>query len=69
MAKAWRTDKYLRRLEAVMVVADKAITLTLTGTGDVLEPHDGVVGIGSGGTYATACARGLIDIPDLTAKG
>ena len=61
MAKDWRTDRYLRRLEAMMIVADKAITLVLTGTGDVLEPEAGVMGIGSGGNFALAAAKALID--------
>ena len=61
LAKDWRTDRYLRRLEAMMIVADKDISLVLTGTGDVLEPEAGVVGIGSGGNYALAAARALIE--------
>jgi len=61
LAKDWRTDKYLRRLEAMMIVADAETTLVLTGTGDVLEPESGVAGIGSGGTYALAAARALLD--------
>ncbi|MBB4304497.1 ATP-dependent HslUV protease subunit HslV [Rhodobium orientis] len=61
LAKDWRTDRYLRRLEAMMIVADKSTTLVLTGTGDVLEPEDGVMGIGSGGNYALAAARALMD--------
>jgi ATP-dependent HslUV protease, peptidase subunit HslV len=61
LAKDWRTDRYLRRLEAMMLVADTQITLVLTGTGDVLEPESGVMGIGSGGNYALAAARALID--------
>jgi ATP-dependent HslUV protease, peptidase subunit HslV len=61
LAKDWRTDRYLRRLEAMMIVADKAITLVLTGTGDVLEPEDKVMGIGSGGNYAFAAARALYE--------
>ena len=61
LAKDWRTDRYLRRLEAMMIVADKEISLVLTGTGDVLEPENGVMGIGSGGNYALAAARALID--------
>lgn len=61
LAKDWRTDRYLRRLEAMMIVADKHASLVLTGTGDVLEPEDGVVGIGSGGNFAIAAARALID--------
>ena len=63
LAKDWRTDRYLRRLEAMMIVADKTISLVLTGTGDVLEPEAGIVGIGSGGNYALAAARALIDGP------
>lgn len=61
LAKDWRTDKYLRRLEAMMIVADKNVTLILTGTGDVLEPEDGIAAIGSGGSYALAAARALKD--------
>ncbi len=66
LAKDWRTDRYLRRLEAMMVVADSTKSLVLTGTGDVLEPDDGIVAIGSGGNFALAAARALID-QDLTA--
>lgn len=61
LAKDWRTDRYLRRLEAMMLVADKQVSLVLTGTGDVLEPEGGVMGIGSGGNYALAAARALVD--------
>jgi ATP-dependent HslUV protease subunit HslV len=61
LAKDWRTDRYLRRLEAMMLVADAQVTLVLTGTGDVLEPENGVMGIGSGGNYALAAARALIE--------
>ncbi len=61
LAKDWRTDRYLRRLEAMMIVADSQVSLVLTGTGDVLEPERGVIGIGSGGNYALAAARALID--------
>lgn len=68
MAKDWRTDKYLRRLEAMMAVANKDISLILTGTGDVLEPEDHVIGIGSGGPYALAAARALYDVKDMTAE-
>jgi ATP-dependent HslUV protease subunit HslV len=68
LAKDWRTDRYLRRLEAMMAVADKSTSLVLTGTGDVLEPDDGVIGIGSGGNYALAAARALIDQPGLDAE-
>lgn len=67
LAKNWRTDKYLRRLEAMMIVADAQTTLVLTGNGDVLEPEAGIVGIGSGGNYALAAARALADT-DLTAE-
>lgn len=63
LAKDWRMDKYLRRLEAMMIVADKEVSLTLTGNGDVLEPVDGIIGIGSGGNYALAAARALYDQP------
>lgn len=63
LAKEWRTDRYLRRLEAMMLVADTKITLVLTGTGDVLEPENHVMGIGSGGNYALAAARALLDQP------
>jgi ATP-dependent HslUV protease subunit HslV len=59
LAKDWRTDRYLRRLEAMMIVADKSTTLVLTGTGDVLEPEHGVAAIGSGGNFALAAARAL----------
>jgi len=61
LAKDWRTDRYLRRLEAMMIVADRDTTLVLTGNGDVLEPEHGVVGIGSGGLYALAAARALME--------
>jgi ATP-dependent HslUV protease subunit HslV len=61
LAKDWRMDRYLRRLDAMMLVADKDVTLLLAGTGDVLEPENGVAGIGSGGPYALAAARALID--------
>jgi ATP-dependent HslUV protease subunit HslV len=67
LAKDWRTDRYLRRLEAMMLVADRETTLTLTGTGDVLEPEYDVMGIGSGGSYALAAARALLDT-DLDAE-
>lgn len=68
MAKDWRTDRYLRRLEAMMAVADKSVSLVLTGNGDVLEPEDALIGIGSGGPFALAAARALIDIDDLSAE-
>ena len=61
LAKDWRTDRYLRRLEAMMIVADREVSLVLTGTGDVLEPEAGVMAIGSGGNYALAAARALVD--------
>ena len=65
MAKDWRTDRYLRRLEAMMAVSDVDTSLVLTGTGDVLEPEDGLIGIGSVGSYALAAARALIDRDDM----
>jgi ATP-dependent HslUV protease subunit HslV len=68
LAKDWRMDKYLRHLEAMMIVIDKDITLILTGNGDVLEPEDGIAAIGSGGNYALSAARALIDIKTLSAK-
>ena len=68
LAKDWRTDRYLRRLEAMMAVADRNVSLILSGTGDVLEPEDGIIGIGSGGGYALAAARALITIDDLDAE-
>jgi len=68
LAKDWRTDRYLRRLEAMMAVADKNVSLVLTGTGDVLEPEDGVIGIGSGGNFALSAARALIDIDGMDAE-
>ena len=68
LAKDWRTDRYLRRLEAMMAVADKNHSYTLTGNGDVLEPEDGLIAIGSGGNFALSAARALIDIPELSAE-
>ncbi len=68
LAKDWRTARYLRRLEAVMAVADKDVSLILTGNGDVLEPTDGIIGIGSGGNYALSAARALIDIDGFDAE-
>jgi ATP-dependent HslUV protease subunit HslV len=68
LAKDWRTDRYLRRLEAMMAVADSAHSLVLTGTGDVLDPQDGLIGIGSGGPYALAAARALLDVEGMTAE-
>lgn len=63
LAKDWRTDRFLRRLEVMMIVADATTTLVLTGVGDVLEPENAVAGIGSGGNYAIAAARALLDQP------
>lgn len=68
LAKDWRTDRYLRRLEAMMAVADQNVSLILSGTGDVLEPEDGLIGIGSGGAYALSAARALIDRTDMSAE-
>ncbi|MBB42572.1 MAG: HslU--HslV peptidase proteolytic subunit [Rhodospirillaceae bacterium] len=68
LAKDWRTDRYLRKLEAMMAVVDKNESLVLTGTGDVLEPDDGIIGIGSGGSYALAAARALISVEGLNAE-
>lgn len=68
LAKMWRTDRYLKNLEALMIVADETISLEVSGNGDVLESHDGVIAVGSGGSYALAAARALYDIPDLTAR-
>jgi ATP-dependent HslUV protease, peptidase subunit HslV len=67
LAKDWRTDRYLRRLEAMLLVADKEVSLLLSGTGDVLEPSDGIMAIGSGGNYALAAARALADM-DMDAE-
>ena len=67
LAKDWRTDRYLRRLEAMMAVADKSSSLILSGTGDVLEPEDSLIGIGSGGAFALAAARALLPL-DLSAE-
>ena len=68
LAKDWRTDRYLRRLEALMAVEDENVSLMVSGTGDVLEPEDAIIGIGSGGNYALAAARALIDRDDLDAE-
>jgi ATP-dependent HslUV protease, peptidase subunit HslV len=68
LAKDWRTDRYLRRLEAMMAVADAEVSLLLSGTGDVLEPDDGLIGIGSGGPFALAAARALIDVEGMSAE-
>lgn len=69
LAKDWRTDKYLRRLEALLAVLDKDHALIVSGNGDVIEPDDGIVAIGSGGPYALAAARALKEFSDLDAKG
>ncbi|KJP88762.1 ATP-dependent protease HslVU, peptidase subunit [Plasmodium fragile] len=68
LAKLWRTDRYLRHLEAVLIVADKDVLLEVTGNGDVLEPSGNVLGTGSGGPYAIAAARALYDVENLSAK-
>lgn len=68
LAKGWRTDKYLRRLEASLLVADDTVSLEITGNGDVLESHDGVLGVGSGSPFAIAAARALMDQPKLSAE-
>ncbi len=68
LAKDWRTDRYLRRLEAMMAVANAETSLVLSGTGDVLEPDDALIGIGSGGLFALAAARAMIDREDLSAE-
>jgi ATP-dependent HslUV protease subunit HslV len=68
LAKDWRTDRYLRRLEAMMAVVDAEASLVLTGTGDVLEPEDGLIAIGSGGNFALAAAKALLDRDDMDAE-
>jgi len=68
LGKEWRTDKYLRHLEALLIVADENASLVLSGAGDVIEPDDGVVAIGSGGPYAVAAARALLRHTDLSAR-
>eukprot|EP01123_Difflugia_compressa_P010475 TRINITY_DN3840_c0_g1_i1.p2 TRINITY_DN3840_c0_g1~~TRINITY_DN3840_c0_g1_i1.p2 ORF type:complete len:191 (-),score=39.52 TRINITY_DN3840_c0_g1_i1:847-1347(-) len=68
LAKAWRTEKYLRQLDAMLCVADPTVSLIVAGNGDVIEPADGIMAIGSGGTYALACAKGLIDIDGFDAE-
>lgn len=68
LAKDWRTDRYLRRLEAMMAVADCSVSLLLSGNGDVLEPEDGIIAIGSGGSFALAAARALADRADMDAE-
>ena len=67
LAKDWRTDRYLRRLEAMLVVMDASTTLLISGTGDVVEPDEGVIAIGSGGSYALAAARALVRNSELSA--
>jgi ATP-dependent HslUV protease subunit HslV len=67
LAKDWRTDRYLRRLEAMMIAMDASTTLLLSGTGDVVEPDDGVIAIGSGGMYALSAARALVRNTELSA--
>jgi len=69
LAKDWRTDRSLRRLDALLIIADRENTLVLSGTGDVIEPDDGVAAVGSGGPFALAAARALIKYSDLDAKG
>ena len=68
LAKDWRTDRALRRLEALLVVADANVSLMITGNGDVIEPEDDLIAIGSGGPYAQAAARALLDNTDLDAR-
>ena len=68
LAKDWRTDRYLRRLEAMMIVADKDVSLLLSGTGDVIETDDGILAIGSGGPYANSAAKALIKNTEMNAK-
>ena len=68
LAKDWRTDRMLRRLEALLLVADTEASLILTGTGDVVEPEDSLMAIGSGGSYAQAAARAMLDTTDLPAR-
>src|SRR6185369_9570592 len=68
LGKEWRTDKYLRHLEALLIVADEKASLVISGGGDVIEPDDGIVAIGSGGPFATAAARALLRNTELTAK-
>ncbi len=66
LAKDWRMDKYLRQLQAYMIVADKNVSLVISGTGEVMEPDDGIIGIGSGGNYAMAAAKALYDVEGLS---
>lgn len=69
LAKLWRTDRYLRRLESLLAVADSECSLLISGSGEVIEPSDGIIGIGSGGPYATAAARALVKHSKLDARG
>jgi ATP-dependent HslUV protease subunit HslV len=69
LAKDWRSDRILRRLEAMLIVLDKSTTFLLSGTGDLIEPDDGIVGIGSGGPFALAAARALVNNTELDARG
>lgn len=68
LAKEWRTDRVLRRLESLLVVVDKSTSLLISGSGDIIEPTDGVIGIGSGGPFATAAARALLRNTQMSAK-
>ena len=68
LAKDWRMDKYLRQLQAFMIVADKDVSLVISGTGEVMEPDDGIIGIGSGGNYAMAAAKALYDVEGMSAE-
>ncbi|MFQ5956964.1 MAG: ATP-dependent protease subunit HslV, partial [Candidatus Brocadiales bacterium] len=68
LAKDWRTDRVLRRLESLLVVVDKDTSLLISGSGDIIEPSDGIIGVGSGGPYATSAARALLNNTDLSAK-
>jgi len=68
LARDWRTDRFLRRLEAMLIVADRKSTFVLSGTGDLIEPDDGIVAVGSGGSYAMAAARALVNHSPLTAR-
>jgi ATP-dependent HslUV protease, peptidase subunit HslV len=68
LARDWRTDRLLRRLEAMLIVADRKSTFVLSGTGDLIEPDDGIVAVGSGGSYAMAAARALMNHSSLTAR-
>ncbi|MFQ5862970.1 MAG: ATP-dependent protease subunit HslV [Candidatus Brocadiales bacterium] len=68
LAKDWRTDRVLRRLESLLVVVDKNTSLLISGSGDIIEPSDGIIGVGSGGPYATAAARALLNSTDMSAR-